>query len=495
MDQGEQIQQAPEPNKYIRIKKFHFIMILFLLVFLTAGITAFALSFGDEKVVEKIQVQERKEFTKLYETYETIKSGYIEKVDQEKLVEGAINGMVEAIGDPYSDYMTAEETEDFNETISSTFEGIGAQIEQKDDQIVIVAPIKGSPAEKAGLRANDIILEVDGKSVRGMKSSDVVLLIRGEKGTDVTLTIKRPGVSEPMEVEITRDVIPLETVYSEMLNDKIGKIHITSFYERTYDELVEHLDKLKSEGMEGLILDLRQNPGGLLDQAIEISNLFVPNGEVIYQMENKDGKVERQISNQKEPFDIPMVAVVDEGSASASEILAGALQESAGVPVVGEKTFGKGTAQTVATYSDGSSLRLTIAKWLTPSGKWINEDGIVPDYKVKMPEYAYYPAVDPELELKEGMMSQEVGVIEKMLAALGYETGKKDKVFDYQLKQAVMAFQQTHGLDVTGVVTGETTTKIMEQLQEKLTEEDPQIAKAVELLQKEINQSNDSKES
>ncbi|KIO63473.1 S41 family peptidase [Caldifermentibacillus hisashii] len=494
MDNGEKIEEkntenktdSVDPNKYMKIKKFHFIILIFLIVILTTGMTAFVLSFGDEKVVEKIQIQDRKDFTKLYETFESIKANYIHKVDDKKLIEGAINGMVESLGDPYSDYMTSAETEEFNETISSSFEGIGAQVEQKDDHIVIVAPIKGSPAEKAGLKANDIILEVDGKSIQGMSSNEAVSLIRGEKGTKVNLKISRPGVTDPIELSITRDVIPVETVYSEMLDGQIGKIQITMFSERTYTELVSHINELKKQGMKGLILDLRQNPGGLLDQAIEISSLFVPNGKVIYQMEKNDGKKVRQLSNQKEPFNIPLVAVVDGGSASASEILAGALKESAGVPIVGEKTFGKGTAQTAASYNDGSTLKLTTGKWLTPSGKWINEQGIVPDYEVKMPEYANLTYVDPGVELKKKSINEQVSTIEKMLEALGYQPGTIDGAFDDETEAAVIKFQKDHGLEQTGVVTGDTTVQIMEALRNKLIAEDPQIAKSVEILNEKI---------
>lgn len=490
MDNGEKIEEtkneSKENNKFVKIKRFHFITLIFLIVFLSVGITAFVLSFGDEKVVEKTQVQDREEFTKLYDTFDSIKENYIKDVDDEDLVEGAINGMVESLGDPYSDYMTAEETKKFNETISSSFEGIGAQVEEKGDNIVIVAPIKGSPAEEAGLKANDVILKVDGKSIQGMSSSDAVALIRGKKGTKVKLTISRPGVADPIELSITRDVIPVETVYSEMLNDKIGKIQITSFSEHTYDELKTQIADLKKQGVTGIILDLRQNPGGLLDQAIDISSLFVPNGKVIYQMEKNDGKKSKQLSNQKESFDIPLVAVVDGGSASASEILAGALQESAGVPLVGEKTYGKGVAQTAASFTDGSSLKLTTAKWLTPSGKWINEKGITPDYVVKMPDYVNLSYVDPNLELKKNTISTNVSTIEKMLNALGYQVGNIDGAFDDDLVQAVVSFQKVHGLKQTGVVTGDTTMKIMQALSDKITKEDPQIKKAEEVLKERI---------
>lgn len=494
MDNGEKIDEKNEQlnndgnevNKYIKLKKFHAIMVLFIIVFLTAGITAFVLSFGDEKVVEKIQIRDREEFAKLYETFDSIKTNYIEKVDQDKLIDGAINGMVESLGDPYSDYMTADETKEFNETISSSFEGIGAQIESKDNNIVIVAPIKGSPAEKSGLRANDIILEVDGKSLKGMSSSEAVLLIRGKKGTKVNLTISRPGVKELVKLNITRDVIPVETVYSEMLNDHIGKIQITSFSEHTYSELVSQIDELKKQGMKGLILDLRQNPGGLLDQAIDISSLFVPKGEVIYQMEKANGERKRQLSNQKEAFDLPMVTVVDGGSASASEILAGALQESAGIKIVGEKTFGKGTAQTAAQYTDGSSIKLTTAKWLTPSGKWIHKQGITPDYLVKMPDYANLPYVDSELVLKKSSGNDQVSAIAKMLQVLGYKLDSVDGVFDESMEKAVIQFQKEHDLEPTGIVTGDTTIGIMQALRDKMLKDDPQMKKAVNVLKEQL---------
>jgi len=474
-------------NKYVNMKKFHFILTLFITVLLSVGITILAMTIGDKPTVDPSEktptiIGNRTEFEKLYEAFDQIKKFYIGNVKDEDLIEGAINGMVESLGDPYSDYMNIEEAKSFYENISSSFEGIGAQIEERDGNIVIVAPIKGSPAEKAGLKANDAIIEVDGKNIQGMSATEAVTLIRGEKGTTVELTIQRPGLSEPMKIKITRDVIPIETVYSEMLENNIGKIQITSFSNHTADELKEHLEKLQQQGMKGLILDLRQNPGGLLDQAIEISSMFVPKGEVIFQMEYKNGTRERQLSAQKNPFDIPMVVVIDGGSASASEILAAAVQESAGVPLVGEKSFGKGTAQTAKDFKDGSNLKITTAKWLTPSGKSIHENGIIPDYVVKLPDYANLPYIDPGLELKESMMSSEVSAIEEMLDVLGYSPGKKDGFFDSEMKEAVLKFQRDHQLEETGIVTGQTTVRIMQDLRDKLDKEDPQLKKAIEVL-------------
>ena len=230
--------------------------------------------------------------------------------------------------------------------ISSSFNGIGAEIQEQDGYIMVVSPIKDSPAEKAGLKPNDKIMSVDGKSIQGMSANKAVLLIRGEKGTTVKLSIQRPGIEEIMDVSIVRDTIPIETVYGEMLEDGIAKIQITSFSSNTTKELIAKLDELKNQGMKGLVLDLRQNPGGLLEEAINISSLFLPDNEVILQIEDRNGKRKAITStNTKDNPNVPLVVVIDKGSASASEILAAAVQESADVTLVGEKSFGKGTVQ------------------------------------------------------------------------------------------------------------------------------------------------------
>ena len=201
------------------------------------------------------------------------------------------------LGDPYSDYLNEKEASQLNESISSSFEGIGAEIQEKEGYINVVSPIKNSPAERAGILPNDMIIAVDGESIQGMSSSEAVLLIRGEKGTTVTLTIRRGESAEPVDVKIVRDVIPLETVYAEMLDDGVAHIHITSFSEGTYNELLTALDEMKAQGMKGLIVDVRQNPGGMLNTAIEISDLFVENGKNLLQFEEKGKKPEVFIAN------------------------------------------------------------------------------------------------------------------------------------------------------------------------------------------------------
>ncbi|MCA1054516.1 S41 family peptidase [Rossellomorea aquimaris] len=477
----QSVPQEENQSSYLKIKKFKFVMLLFFLVFATAGITTFALAFGDEKAVN-VGVTERSEFTKLYEAYDKLNDNYYKDLDKDQLVNGAINGMLDSIGDPYSDYMNQEEAKKFEESISSSFEGIGAEIQEKDGTISIVSPIKGSPAEKAGLQPNDKILKVDGKSIQGMSVTDAVLLIRGEKGTKVTLSIQRPGQEKPMDVTITRDEIPIETVYAEMKEDGVAEIQITSFSENTYKELVNALNEMQDQGMKKLVLDLRQNPGGLLDQAIQISNLFVPEGEVLFQVEDHDGKVKKYVAEGGQKVEVPTAVLVDEGSASASEILSSAVSESNDIPLVGTKTFGKGTVQTAENFKDGSNMKFTTAKWLTPEGNWIHEKGINPDYEVKMPDYAQLPYINPDKELKESDMSDTVKAAEQMLQALGMNPGNVDGYYDKDTKMAVQQFQEKNQLEATGVLKGETTVKMMEQLREKLKENDPQFKKAVEVL-------------
>nr|WP_277613957.1 S41 family peptidase [Neobacillus muris] len=483
-EKTNQEQMTEAKSNYVKFKKFHFIMLLFLIVFLSAGITAVALSFGDEKVVTVSG--ERSEFKKLYQAFDTLNKDYYEKVNKQKLINGAINGMVESLDDPYSDYMTQDEAKSFNSSISSSFEGIGAEIQEKDGHIMIVSPIKGSPAEKAGLKPDDIILSVDGKSLQGMTSTEAVTIIRGKKGTKVELSIQRAGTDAPITVPIVRDEIPIETVYGEMVEDGIAKVQITSFSTNTSKELVKTLNTLQSQGMKGLVLDLRQNPGGLLDQAVSISSMFVPKGKIIVKEEDRNGKIKEIASENDGNPNLPLVVLIDKGSASASEILAAAVRESAGVKLVGEKSFGKGTVQTASDFSDGSNLKFTIAKWLTPNGNWIHKKGINPDVEVALPEYATLSIINPDKELTLSNSSTEIQTAQKMLKALGYDPGREDGFFDETTKAAVVAFQTDNGLPADGVLKGDSTMKLMELLREKIQANDTQLQKAVEVLKEEM---------
>ena len=483
-EESKKEQEQDSGQGYIKIKKFYFVMLLFIVVIAAGGITTIALSFGEDPVVQVSS--DRDEFNKLYTAYDTLVSDYYKDLDTEDLVNGAIDGMFTALDDPYSDYMNEEEAASFNQSISSSFEGIGAEIQELDDSIVVVSPIKGSPAEEAGIKPNDKILSVDGKSLQGMSSSEAVLLIRGEKGTTVNLEIERAGSSDPLKIAIVRDTIPIDTVYGELDDDGIAKIQITSFSEHTSSELVELLNDYSSKDMKGIVLDLRQNPGGLLEEVKKIASLFVPNGEVIYEIEHKNGSINKVTSQNSNSMDIPLVVLIDGGSASASEILAGAVSQSADVPLVGEKSFGKGTVQTAQNFTDGSNIKYTIDKWLTPNGSWIHEKGIEPTYKVELPSYANLTLINPESKLKKGSNSDEVKTAQSMLKALGYKVDQTNGYFDDSTEEATKEFQKDKKLKENGEITGETTNALMNALRDKVQNNDTQMKKAVDVLKEEM---------
>ncbi len=487
LEENQNQDNSSETNDYFRMKKFKFIMLIFVLVFSTAGVTIAALSLGGDKPANVV-IQERREFNKLYQAYDELERKYYKEINPDDLINGAIDGMVNALGDPYSDYMTKEENDQFQESISASFEGIGAEIQEKDGYIVVVSPIKESPAEKAGILPNDKIITVDDQNIQGMSSNEAVLLIRGEKGTKVTLGILRGESNKEIKITIKRDEIPINTVYSEMLDNHIGKIQITSFSEHTDKELSEALKELQDKGMESLILDLRRNPGGLLNQAIALSELFVPKGEKILQVENRNGAIEEYIAKSDNKINVPTVMLIDGGSASASEILAAAASETANIPLIGEKSFGKGTVQTARNFSDGSNVKYTMAKWLTPKGNWVHENGIEPDYKVGLPEYANLPYISPDNEWKKSAMSDDIKAAEEMLKVLGYDPGKIDGYFDDKTEEAIKKLQKDENLKVTGILSGDTSLKLMTKLSNHLIENDPQVNKAVEVLMKELEE-------
>lgn len=485
---GEGHEPAPpveeKPAHFIRMKTFYFIMLVFTLILFTAGLTVFALTFGDEKAVE-VSSPERREFEKLYAAYDQLQQEYYEDVDNEQLVNGAINGMIESLDDPYSDYMNQEEASQFLEGISSSFQGIGAEIQERNGYINIVTPIKNSPAEKAGLKPGDTITEVDGESIQGFSASEAVMLIRGEKGTEVTLTVQRGEMADPIKVTIVRDEIPIETVYAEMIGDNVAHIQVTSFSENTYEELLGAISDMEEQGMEAMVMDVRQNPGGLLTTALDISSLFIDEGEELFEVQSKGEEPEIYMSSPGTKVKVPVTLLIDGGSASASEILAGAMNESGDVKLVGEKTFGKGTVQTANDMEDGSNLKFTTAKWLTPDGNWIHEKGIEPDVKVAYPEYASLPVLDTSVELKDGSTSEQVKTAEQMLDALGYEVGKVDGVFEETMTEAVEKFQEDKKLEPTGTVKEETAFAIMDALRVKIEEDDPQLLEAKKIVMEE----------
>lgn len=427
------------------------------------------------------------DFEKIQTVYDTLMSDYYQGVESETLIEGAITGMTESVGDPYTQYLNVEESSSLNESISASFEGIGAEVMKQRDNVMIVSPIAGSPAEKAGLQPNDIIVKVDEQELSGMSLNEAVSYIRGEKGSEVVLTIKRGETT--FEVTLVRDTIPVETVLYQLdkENPTIGSITITSFSSPTYEDLVMAIEDLREQGATSFVFDVRQNPGGLLNAGLSISNLFLEDGDIILQTQEKDQEPVSIVADDKTmgSFKVtePSVLLVDEGSASASEILAGAVSESGNVKLIGTKTFGKGTVQNVATFDDSSELKLTIAKWLTPSGEWIHEKGITPDIEVSLPEYANLLLIDSSKTYQLGDVSAEVENLEKVLDALGYSVEATDGYFDESTQEAIKEFQTDTKLTVDGKVTGETSTQLVESLRKLIDENDTQYEAAIKELQ------------
>jgi carboxyl-terminal processing protease len=314
------------------------------------------------------------------EVLRQIEMNYVEPQDPKELIYGAIKGMVHGL-DPHSAFMTKEEHKDLMIETKGSFTGVGIEITTRDNIITVVSPIEGTPAYKAGIKAGDKIIKINDELTNDMTLSDAVKLIRGPKGTEVKLTISREGNDKPLDFNITRDVIPLKSVRSYQLTPDVGYIRISNFQSKTEHDLREALSELESnENFSGLVLDLRNNPGGLLNQAIKVSDLFLDQG-LIVSTKGRDPNQNMEISATRNGSErtYPIIVLVNEGSASASEIVAGALQDNKRALILGTKTFGKGSVQTILPLSDGSGLRLTTARYYTPSGNSIQLKGIRPD--------------------------------------------------------------------------------------------------------------------
>jgi len=319
----------------------------------------------------------------LVEVLRQIEDNYVEPQDPRKLIYGAIKGMVQSL-DPHSSFMTKEEHQELMLETKGSFTGIGIEITIRDHVLTVVSPIEDTPAYRVGLKAGDKIVKIDGKSTKDMTLMDAVKKIRGPKGTKVHLTIIRKGEKDPLEFSITRDVIPLRSVKSHLLTPEIGYIRISTFQSKTAKDLKKALNQLEQgRKLKGLILDLRNNPGGLLSQAIEVSDIFLNSGVIVTTKGRKHSQdIVAKAHKNKKPRLYPMVVLVNGGSASASEIVAGALQDNKRAVILGTRTFGKGSVQTIVPLSDGSGLRLTTARYFTPSGRSIQLSGITPDIEL-----------------------------------------------------------------------------------------------------------------
>ena len=319
------------------------------------------------------------------EVWDIIFRDYVDqnRLDAGALSQAAIKGVVEALDDPYTSYMDAEAYQMSLSDLEGKFEGIGAYVGIKDEQLMIIAPIPDSPAAKAGIRAGDRILEIDDSSASEMSLEEAVLHIRGPEGTLVRLLILHEAGIEPEEIEIVRAEIEMSSVYFEMRGD-IAYINIYYFSERTNEELAPVLESLSQEGATGIILDLRSNPGGLLGTVVDVASRFLPEGIVVYVVDNQGKQTSLSVESDGATTDLPLVVLTNNYSASGSEVLAGALQDYARAIIAGTKTYGKGSVNTLRQLKDGSGLYITIARWLTPNGRLIEGKGISPDYELEL---------------------------------------------------------------------------------------------------------------
>ena len=344
----------------------------------------------------------------LAQVYGALNAGYLNKVDDNKLLEGSIAGMLEALEDPYTSYTSPEQAARQVEQRSGTFEGIGATLQarnREDNTIVeVITVYRGSPAEKAGVKSGDIFVEIDGENVRDATTDEIVQKVRGPAGTEVKLGFRRPGQDKPVRLTVTRGSIDIIDVESAVLPQNVGYVSIRSFANaKVFDQLDAALRSLSAQGVSSLVLDLRNNGGGLLDQGVRVADEFLSSGDIVFQ--RAQGVTQRYGEADPASFDWPMVVLVNRYSASASEIVAGALQDNGRAKIVGETTFGKGVGQSVISLPNGGQLTYLSFEWLTPNRRSINEKGITPDVKVD-------DTLVPEVLALEGQGAQQGQKIE-----------------------------------------------------------------------------------
>ncbi|OGZ65176.1 MAG: hypothetical protein A2998_02245 [Candidatus Staskawiczbacteria bacterium RIFCSPLOWO2_01_FULL_37_25b] len=366
--------------------------------------TIFALGIwvGVEKIAYCVPQPENINFSLFWDAYNKLQEKFIdpEKIDDQKIIYGAIEGMAKSLGDPYTSFFSPEDAQRFAQDLSGTFEGIGAEIGIKKNQLTIVAPLEGTPAQEAGLKAGDSILEINGKNTSDFTTEEAVNLIRGPKGTYVTLTIYRDGWPSAKDIEITRQTIKIDSTKWELKDGNIAYVQIFQFDESLSGDFKNGVYQILQSPAKKIILDLRNNPGGYLETAQEIAGYFLKKGQTVTIEDFGEGKEQNIYVSQGngELANYPIVVLINQGSASASEILAGTLRDNRNVRLIGEKSFGKGSVQEVVDLRGGSFLKITIAKWLTPKGNFISEVGLDPDVKIEITDQDIELNNDPQLD-------------------------------------------------------------------------------------------------
>lgn len=352
------------------------------------------------------------DITLMWSVWRLLINHYIDphKLQSTTLLYGAVQGLVAAVGDPYTSFMPPKEDKEFKESLDGTLEGIGAELTQKDGNVVVVAPLKGSPAETAGLMPDDMITMVDGVALKDISLADAVGKIRGPKGSTVKLTIERKTVTEPMEISIVRDAIKVpstEFSIKEYKGNTIGYIALNRFGDTTTEEVRKEVTEFMKKKVNGVIFDVRFNGGGYLDKAVDLASIFMKQGKVVTVARRGGDDTNYYVTGKPIAGDVPLIVLINEGSASASEILAGALQDNKRATIIGKKSFGKGTVQEVFDLPGGTSVRITTARWLTPNGRDLGKEGVHPDIEVDRTKEQMQAKEDPQLDKALEVVTKE----------------------------------------------------------------------------------------
>lgn len=387
--------------------KIYELLILIILIIIVSAFLSYVLTKTLSSSVKGSSIFSNKDYNveEFSEVYDLINDSYYKKVDKKKLINGAINGMLESLGDPHTSYFNESQTENFNEIMNGSYEGIGAEISvDGNGNVIIVSVFKNSPASEVGLKFGDIIKEVNGKNVKGMNTTEVVTLIKDPSSKTATLKIQRDG--KELELKLTKREIVIESVESkiyESANKKIGYVVINTFANNTYEQFKENIEELESKNIDGLIIDVRGNSGGYLHSVTSMLDMFLPKGTISYQIQDKK-TVTKYKSNTSESRNYPIAVLVNKSSASASEILAIGLKESYNADVIGTNTYGKGTVQVTKNLKSGGMIKYTIQKWLSPKGNWINEVGVEPTVKEELDKkYEENPSEDNDNQLQRAI--------------------------------------------------------------------------------------------
>ncbi|MBF7095536.1 S41 family peptidase [Alkalibacter mobilis] len=378
-----------------RNKKWYVMLVIALIIVSNAATFIFSnminIAVGNKVIVQAKDAHTADYINKFLYLKNQIQTSYYKDIDEKILLEGALHGMFDAVDDPYTTYYDEEQFSAYVEQLQNSYVGIGVVVTVDENNVVtIVSPIDGSPGQKSGLASGDKILKVDGLDISGLSLEEVVSLIKGEEGTEVTLTVLKKTTSETVEKTIVREEIIMTSVDS-MIYENIGYISISQFESYTFDEFSSQLDELMKQGVEGIVFDLRDNPGGIMDSVVEVLDKIMGESVIVY-TEDKQGNREYERSTDNEKLDLPMAVLINEGSASASEIFAGALQDTKEAVIVGTTSFGKGVVQRMSDMKDGTGYKITVSEYFTPNGRNIHGIGIVPDIEVEIDQEYYYSA-------------------------------------------------------------------------------------------------------